>query len=113
MCQHTKDSIDNKVPQNATAGYKTVDCQNNTQNKGSLNIIFEATSRNLGIPVEKTRIQVEMDYYTISTTYVILITYLVWSPEYLPLLHMADLVATNGFDLTSLSRVHRGFMPPH
>ena len=67
MYQHTKDSIDNKIPRNAAAGYKTVDCQNNTQNKGSLNIIFEATSRNLGIPVEKNRIQVEMDYYTIST----------------------------------------------
>ena len=69
MYQHTKDSIDNKVPRNSTAGYKTVDCQNYTQNKGSLNIIFEATSRNFGISVEKTRIQVEMDYYsfTIST----------------------------------------------
>ena len=68
MYQHTKDSIDNKVPQNAAAGYKTVDCQNNTQNKGSLNIIFEATSRNLGIPMKTPRIQVEMDYYTSSTT---------------------------------------------
>ena len=69
MYQHTKDSIDNKIPLNSAAGYKTVDYQNNTQNKGSLNIIFEATGRNLGIPVEKkTKIQVEMDYYTISTT---------------------------------------------
>ena len=53
MYQHTKDSIDNKIPQNAAAGYKTVDCQDNTQNKGSLDIIFEAASRNLGRPVEK------------------------------------------------------------
>ena len=60
MYQPTKDSIDNKVPQNSAAGYKTVDCQNNTQNKGSLNIIFEATSRNFGIPVEKNRIQVKI-----------------------------------------------------
>ena len=54
MYQHTKDSIDNKIQCNSAAGYKTVDYQNNTQNKGSLNIIFEATGRNLGITVEKT-----------------------------------------------------------
>ena len=52
MYQHTKDSIDNKIPQNAAAGYKTVDCQDNTQNKGSLDVIFEAASRNLGRPAE-------------------------------------------------------------